>query len=114
MAKKRVKVVLTKLRGYEYSENGPGVGEVGSMVAVPPYNLEEPNSSAPWMHHGLGRTVDGGWYICASSDGYDDDDEDKHSATLVSEAEAKRLVLSRVPQDYEKFFGEPAPERQRG
>jgi hypothetical protein len=114
---------MVELHGYDARQDvgrvpeTPDVKTVVGMVPVPPANLDcwdyadggRNVMRYSGVHSGLGRTEDGKWYIC----NFGKSDEGKtYFAALVTEEHAKERVLQCVPQDYEKFFGEPAPELQ--
>ena len=56
-------------------------------------------------HLGIGKTKDGRFYLCHGSQWQGERDY----AVIVTEEEAKRVVLRNNPDVYEEMFDEPVP-----
>ncbi|WP_456326471.1 hypothetical protein [Palaeococcus sp. (in: euryarchaeotes)] len=61
---------------------------------------------SPGRHLGIGKTKDGRFYLCHGTQWQGERDY----AEIISEEEAKRLVLMHNPDIFEKLFNEPVPE----
>lgn len=99
-----------RVKCYGFEQNQYGDKKVIGIVKVPPFNLDSLNrgnwDSGLGCHMGVGKTKSGKWYVCHVSCW----DGDESYAQLITEDEAKQLVLEHAPKDFEKIFGVPAPE----
>ncbi len=87
-------------------EGGDVIGMVRYTANLDHWDGRNWTSGSRGHHLGVGKTKDGRFYACYGTQWEGEEDY----AIIISEKEAKRLVLKHSPARYEELFGEPAPE----
>ncbi|MBN1574739.1 MAG: hypothetical protein JW984_16200 [Deltaproteobacteria bacterium] len=88
-----------------YDENGNALGLVAYTDNLDHWDGHNMTCGATGRHLGVGKLKDGRFYVCHGTNWQGE----KNHAELISEEEAKSLVLSHRADMYQEIFGEEPP-----